>query len=172
MYLGCFLMSLSIYDTTYLGCFSWHYIPGLFFDVTKYLGFFLWHYLPRLFFMTLHSWVVFKTLCTWVIFYDITNLGGFFNDITYLCLFFMILHTWVFFFLLHYVPGLFLMTLRNPSRAISTCFSLEPCVGGWALFWFSIMRECRYCAWDPMKSNRSIVKPLGFCQINDTRKLV
>ena len=23
-----------------------------------------------------------------------------------------------------------------------------------------------------MKSNRSIVKPLGFCQINDTRKLV
>ena len=110
-------------DITYLGCFLWYYVPGLFFMILR----------------------------TWVVFYDITYLGCF---------------KW------HYIPGLFFMTLRNPSRAISTCFSLEPCAGGLALFWFSIIRECRYCAWDPMKSNRSIVKPLGFCQINDTRKLV
>ena len=101
MYLGWFLMSLSIYDTTYLGCFSWHYIPGLFFDVTKYLGFFYdttylncfsWHYIPGLFLRHYVPGSFFMTLWTWVFFLWHYVPEFFFNDITSLVFFYYIMY--------------------------------------------------------------------------------
>lgn len=47
-------------------------------------------------------------------------------------------------------PGLFLMTLRRASRAISAQRSLWACCcDSTLLVWVMARRVCRYCAWEP-----------------------